>query len=139
MNRLVHARLARMLIDACGGGLAAAAVCRVGNSQLSDYCQPHGEGFMPADVIADLEAYCGQPLYSRAIAEAQPGAEALRALIDEACEATEAATALQKAVRQAAAAGAGLTLAQRQALGRIFEVARNELAHVGVLIDGDPA
>jgi hypothetical protein len=72
VNRRAHALAARRLIAACGGLIEAAAACRVGKSQLADYQAAEGLGFMPADVMADLEAYCGSPIYSRMLVEARP-------------------------------------------------------------------
>lgn len=69
-----HARLARNLIEACGGLEEAATACRVRKSSLSLYQCPQDAATMPADVMADLEAYCGEPIYSREIAEARPSA-----------------------------------------------------------------
>lgn len=138
MNRLTHAHLARRLIDACGGGVVAAKICRVGNSQLSDYCQPHGEGFMPADVIADLETFCGEPIYSQALFENRPGAEDLKALVTEACEAAEAGTELQREIRLAAENGV-LTPAEKARLARKHGEADRQLKQVGRLLTGDDA
>jgi hypothetical protein len=67
-----HARLARNLIEACGGLEEAASACRVRKSSLSLYQCPQDAATMPADVMADLEAYCGEPIYSREIADARP-------------------------------------------------------------------
>lgn len=65
-----HARLARELIDACGGLEEAAAACRVRKSALSGYQNPEDASTMPADVMDALEEYAGQgPTYSGAIAE----------------------------------------------------------------------
>lgn len=67
-----HARLARLLIRACGGLEEAAGACRVGKTSLSNYQNPHLGDFIPADVMADLEEHCGEPIYSRALFEARP-------------------------------------------------------------------
>lgn len=72
MNNLRHASLARQLIERCGDLDEAARECRVGRSNLSDYQNPHKPPTMPADVIYDLEAYCGEPIYSRQLFEARP-------------------------------------------------------------------
>lgn len=72
MNSRRHARLAHDLIAACGGLEEAATACRVGKSALSDYQNACLTAFMPADVIADLEAYCGDAIYSRALMESRP-------------------------------------------------------------------
>lgn len=72
-NRLSHrehARLARELIDACGGLREATTACRVRKSVLSGYQNPEDPSTMPADVMDALEEYAGHgPTYSGAIAE----------------------------------------------------------------------
>ena len=103
MDPMRHAWLARSLIDACGGLRASADVCRLGKSRLSEFTTVNTDHFMPADVIADLEAYCGRPIYSQALVEARPGASAGRGLLTEACETTEVAAALQRVARLSAA------------------------------------
>lgn len=60
---------------------------------------------MPADVIADLEMYCGEPIYSRALVENRPHATLAADVLTEACEVTEAAGALLKTARLAASDG----------------------------------
>ncbi|KQW79739.1 hypothetical protein [Brevundimonas sp. Root1279] len=70
MNKLSHrehSRLAGELIEACGGLEEAARACRVKKSALSGYQNPHDASTMPADVIADLEAYIARPIYSAAL------------------------------------------------------------------------
>ncbi len=62
----------RQLINHAGGPVAAASVTRGGHQNIGRYgsAQPDdGERFMPADVIADLESECGQPVLSRALAK----------------------------------------------------------------------
>ena len=70
MNRLSHrehARLAGELIDECGGLDEAVRACRMRKTTLSDYQNPHRAPTMSADVMADLERYCGRAIYSEAI------------------------------------------------------------------------
>jgi hypothetical protein len=103
MNPREHARLARLLIDACNGLDEAAAACRVSKSKLSDYQNPHSALFMPADVMCDLERYCGRAIYSAAIFDrVQPGivSEDLEAVT---CDLTEAGAELQRLTRRALA------------------------------------
>ncbi|MBS0363698.1 MAG: hypothetical protein JSR98_20170 [Proteobacteria bacterium] len=126
MNRRRHATLSRLLIEACGGLAEAAGVCRVGKSQLSDYQNPQGEGFMPADVMVALEAHCGQPIYSRAIAEANPAREAGAGLLAEACDAVELASGVQRRIRLATSGGE-LTPRLRAEIGRQAEGAREAM------------
>jgi hypothetical protein len=94
MNSRRHARLAHDLIAACGGLEEAALACRVGKSALSDYQNSCLTAFMPADVIVDLEAYCGDALYSRAIMEARPSEPTRGDVMVETHEAVQAAAAL---------------------------------------------
>lgn len=59
----------RALIGAVGGIDGAAASSRVGRSEMSRYQDPHALGVqMPVDVVADLEAACGVPFVTRALA-----------------------------------------------------------------------
>jgi len=112
LNRAQHARLARALIAKCGENDSradldvAAAECRIGKSQLSDCQCPNGVAYMPADVIADLESYCGVPIYSSALAGLFDAPKAQGNLHDACCEVTESAAKLQASVRQAQADGA---------------------------------
>lgn len=101
MNAKRHALLARQLIAACDGLAKAAQNCRVGTSSLSRFCKSGSGHFMPADVMADLEQYCGEPIYSRALAEGRPSVVQTESLLEEACETTEASASLQKVVRLA--------------------------------------
>lgn len=61
----------RQLVKLCGGGNRAAAITRVGQQELSRYGNPHDDKtvFMPADVVADLEAECGEPVLTKTLAE----------------------------------------------------------------------
>jgi hypothetical protein len=99
MNARQHARLARNLVTACGGLEEAGGACRLKKSRLSDFQDPASGAFMPADVIADLEEWCGEPIYSRALFEARPGGERCAGLVAEACQTTEVAAALQGLIR----------------------------------------
>lgn len=61
----------RELVDLAGGQTAAARVARVSQQQLGRYCSTADEFedcFPPADVVADLEAECGQPVLTRFMA-----------------------------------------------------------------------
>jgi hypothetical protein len=94
MNSRRHASLAKQLIAACGGLDEAAHACRVGKSSLSDYQLPQITSTMPADVICDLEAYCGDASYSRAMMEARPSEPQRGCVMVETHEAVQAAAAL---------------------------------------------
>lgn len=116
-----HAHLARELIKACDGLLASESVCRVGRTSLSNYCDPDHPNHMPADVMAALEAYCRQPLYSREIAAALSDQDRdLQDFLTEILEGSEAMLGLQAFVR--------LELHGRR-LNQLDERRRRELAH----------
>lgn len=70
MNIRQHKASAKALIAACGGLDEASGACRVGRSSLSNYENVNESATMPADVIADLEAYCGEAVYSTRLASA---------------------------------------------------------------------
>jgi hypothetical protein len=62
-------RASRQLVDAVGGGQRGAGLCRVRQQDLSDYGnRDQGQRFMPADVVADLEAIAGHPFVTAALA-----------------------------------------------------------------------
>jgi len=136
MNRRTHARHARRLIEACGGLLEAAEACRVGKSALADYQNPHGEGYAPADVIADLEAHCGQKIYSRALFEEGGESVEARDLKDAASEATEEVVSLQRRVRLATADGV-VTPAERERILREQSKAEQSVRNIGHLLAKD--
>jgi len=133
VNRRAHALAARRLIAACGGLIEAAAACRVGKTQLADYQSAEGVGFMPADVMADLEAYCGAPIYSRVLVEARPAGPDTRDLAREACDAAEAGGRLQHAARRASDDGA-ISERERRELVDIYAEALDQLRQVGALL-----
>lgn len=56
---------------------------------------------MPADVITDLEALCGDPIYSRAMMEGPPPSLQALCLQTEAFQTTEIAAKFQAIVREA--------------------------------------
>ena len=133
MNRRAHALAARRLVAACGGLMEAAAACRVGKTQLADYQSVEGVGFMPADVMADLEAYCGSPIYSRMLVEARPAGPETFDLAREACDAAEAGGRLQHAARRASDDGA-ISERERRELVDIYAEALDQLRQVGALL-----
>lgn len=61
----------RRLVERVGGVDAAAAVTRVGRSQLSVYGVPDSDQYAPIDIVADLEAEAAAPLVTQALAAAQ--------------------------------------------------------------------
>lgn len=96
----------RKLIDLCGGldeaSRACAELARPYSSKQLSRCQlPNDPNLLPIDIVAALEAYCGDPVVSRAMVEARPAATVPGDLRDEASEVTEQAAALQRRIREA--------------------------------------
>jgi hypothetical protein len=121
MNARKHTRLAKTLIDACGGLEEAASACRLNKSRLSDFQNPNSGSFMPADVIVDLEAYCGEPLYSREIFESRPSEPVAGNALVETHEVVTAASALLPLVMEMVAGKPGARAAFQAAVTKLSE------------------
>ncbi|MDB5725718.1 MAG: hypothetical protein JWQ16_2472 [Novosphingobium sp.] len=100
-----HARLAKALIDACGGLDEAARACGLNKSVLSRYQLAHYRETMPARVINTLECYAERRVYSDALAQAVGLPAVVGALSDLACEFSEETLELQSAIRKALSDG----------------------------------
>ena len=84
--------LTRQLIKACGGIDEASTACCLKRSRLGE-CQIPGSGaFLPIDVVAALEQYCGEPIISRALVEARPAYVHTAGLLTEALDTAEEAS-----------------------------------------------
>lgn len=59
---------ARRMIKVAGGLESASTACRASKTSLGRFGSIHDEQFIPADVIADLEADVGEPIVSRELA-----------------------------------------------------------------------
>jgi hypothetical protein len=139
MNNRQHALWARSLIAECGGLDESAAHSRVGKSLLSAAQTPNGGVYLAADVICDLELYCGKPVYTRAMLAAL-AAEGVAApagdLTTEICEAAEKVVDVQGRVRRAMIDGALTPREQQDLLGHVTK-ASEELHQVGALLRGE--
>lgn len=96
-----HALLARKLIAACDGLTSAEAACRASRSSLSNYQNPNQAAQMPADVMGDLEAYCGEAIYSGALARHANGPSASGDLLGCSLSLSSCATSLASEVHAA--------------------------------------
>ena len=103
MDAARHSTLAHELITACGGvdEIVRAKLCRVGSSQLFAFMSAGSGQYMPADVIHDLEAWHGEPIYSRALFEVRPAVSKVVALLEAACENTHEAARIQEMILEA--------------------------------------
>lgn len=89
----------RKLIDACGGLKAASRVCgeearAYSVPQLSRCQNPAAPDFLPIDIVMCLEAYCGEPIVTAAMAEARPAAIEAGEVRDELSDVVEGGAAL---------------------------------------------
>lgn len=100
-----HARLARELIQACGGLDEAAAPAARSKSKLSDYQNPNVPACMPADVIDSLQSYCGRAIYSDGLSACFAAPVLVGDIVPTACRITEGAAVLQSLSRQHMADG----------------------------------
>lgn len=107
MSNARHASLVEQLYAACGGvpDIVASKACRLDKSRLYEFADPRAGAYMPADVIVDLEGYCGEPIYSRALMEHRPSAIEAAELLQEVLDSTESVVDLQRFVRVATSDG----------------------------------
>lgn len=108
MSDRLFALLTEKLIDRCGGLAEASEACgqlarHYSVPQLSR-CQTVGTGcFLPLDIIAALERYCGVPVVSRALADRACVDVGAERLADLACAFNEQANDVQRHLRAALA------------------------------------
>lgn len=126
MTPMRHALCARLLIKACGGLEEAATVCRLKKSRLQECCSPESGAFLPIDVIATLEEYCGVPHYSREVADCRPASADGQSLLLEACKTVETTTALMAKI-SAAQEDHVITPAERQEIERAILAVAGQL------------
>lgn len=116
----------RQLIKACGTLEEASRACE---AECRPYSVPHlsrcqnaeQPDFLPIDIVMCLEAYCGQPIVTAAMAQARPAGDAVGCLRDEVTDFIERGGDLSRAVR--AAFGDGV-------------IDPREGAEIGLMLDG---
>lgn len=89
----------RQLIDRCGGLEEASRACRESCRPYSvphlSRCQvPTAPDYLPIDIVLCLEAYCGEPIITGAMAEARPSVVVAGDLRDELSDVVEGGAAL---------------------------------------------
>lgn len=122
----------KRLIEACGGLQEASEACKETTrpysvQQLSRCQNPNAPDHAPLDIIEALEAYCGQPLVSRALVDKRPWTRDLGDVRDEASDVTEHAAHLQRRIREALTSGGEIDRAE--ALSILSDVEKT-LEHV---------
>lgn len=115
----------KLLLKACGGLEEASAACEASCrpysvAHLSRCQRAETPDFLPIDIVLCLEAYCGQPIVTAAMAEVRPAGELVGCLRDEVADVIERGGDLSKAVRAAMADG---------------QVDPREGAEIGVMLD----
>lgn len=99
----------KTLIKACGGLEEASEAC---GESCRTYSVPHlsraqnvayPDAYLPIDIVLCLEAYCGQPIVTQAMADARPAGQPVGALRDEVSDLSERVGDVSRAVRAAEA------------------------------------
>lgn len=106
MNDRLLALLTSKLIDRCGGLSEASTACEqlsrhYSITQLSR-CQTVGSGcFLPLDILAALESYCGDPVVSSGLVSRASVKVETADLLTSACEAAEEGSDVLRVIRAA--------------------------------------
>lgn len=108
MTDRLFALLTKKLIDKCGGLAEASAACEQSARyysvpQLSRCQSVESDNYLPLDILAALESYCGVPVISGALVQRFPVAVETERLADLACAFSEQALDVQKFLRVALA------------------------------------
>lgn len=131
----------RSLIAACGGLTEASRACAEGARNYSvqhlSRCQTAGlPDMLPIDIVACLEAYCGDPIVSRAMVEARPATLVPGQLRDEGDDVIEAAGALFGRIRAALSDDGQINAREAGEIAGLLETAQAELRDVAGALDG---
>lgn len=132
----------RRLIEACGGLEEASRACGEGCRPYSvkhlSRCQvPTAPDFMPIDIVLCLEAYCGEPIVTGAMAEARPSAPVAGDLRDELSDVVEGGAALTSRWR-AIMADNRLSSAERAEMAAGLESLAEEVRQAQAALDAAP-
>lgn len=108
MSDRLLALMTEKLIARCGGlseaSIACAELARPYSVTQLSRCQTVGSGcYLPIDIVAALERYCGEPVVSRALADRSTVDVAGARLADLACVFSEQASDVQRHLRKALA------------------------------------
>ena len=133
-----HSQLARVLIRACGGLDEAADACRIAKSQLSNAQNPNHDAFLPIDVIADLESYCGKSHYSSALVDACGDAETDGDLIGDAIDLNAKAAVFLSRIHKAMADDT-ITPRETTEIVKLAEMVRQSLVNIDAELDAKGA
>lgn len=129
MNARRHSLLARNLIKACGGLEESSKACRIQKSQLSNAQNANNDGVLPIDVVADLESYCGDALYSRAMIEACRAVSGSGDVVGEAIDVNAQVAALSSHIHHAKSDNI-ISLREADKIQGVIESVRKGLARI---------
>jgi hypothetical protein len=132
------ATLTRQLITKCGGLDEASQACKdtarpYSVQQLSRCQTPESGCMLPIDIVACLEAHCGEPVVTRAICgqaqavDAPPGD-----LQDDGCQAVEDVVAIVSTIRKSGPVSPRM----QDILHRLIAAARGDLDQLDRDLDG---
>lgn len=129
----------RKLIAACGGLEEASRACAEGGRRYSvphlSRCQnPETPDLLPIDIVACLEAYCGQKIVSRALFEVVRETQTVGDVRDEASEVTECAASLQRRIREALANDGVIDRREAAGIAQDVEDAMSQLRDVAACL-----
>lgn len=121
----------RRLIERCGGLEEASRACAEGCRPYSvkhlSRCQVvTAPDFLPIDIVLCLEAYCGEPIITGAMAEARPAVTECGDLRDELADLVEGSAGLLGRWRAALADG-DVDAVERDGMRAGLEALRDEL------------
>jgi len=71
LPRRVVCQLMRRLTTACGGVVESGGVLDLSKSRIGQFQDPNGTASPTVAQVLALEIYCGEPIFTRAIAKAQ--------------------------------------------------------------------
>lgn len=130
----------RQLIDRCGGLEEASRACRETCRPYSvphlSRCQvPTAPDFLPIDIVLCLEAYCGEPIITGAMAEARPSAVVAGELRDELADIVEGGAAAMARCRAAMSDG-HLDAGERAELAASLDALAEEVRQAQVALAG---
>lgn len=133
----------KQLIKACGGLDEASRACE---ESCRRYSVPHlsrcqntaAPDYLPIDIVDCLEAYCGDPIITKAMCAARPNAVDAGDLRDELSDVVEGSAALLAHYRAAMADGR-LDAAERADFNSALEALVEEVRQAQAAVNAAPA
>lgn len=130
----------KMLIKACGGLAEASAACE---AACRPYSVPHLSrcqraetfDFLPVDIVACLEEYCGRRIVSDALVAARPDGVEAGCIRDEVSDWGERHGDLSKAVRQALSGDDEIDASEAVQIRAIIDQGRTDMDQIEAALE----